>query len=116
MVVDDAAVVRKSAAHLLSEAGYDVFEAGSAAEALAILSSRQPVDLMLTDVVMPDVNGAELAREVRRRWPSVHVVFMSAHSAEVLRREGVGHPDVMFLAKPFTRDELLNLVDAILES
>jgi two-component system, cell cycle sensor histidine kinase and response regulator CckA len=117
LVVDDVGVVRKSAFRLLSEAGYRVFEAGSAAEALEVLqTSRQPIDLVLVDVVMPEVNGVDLVRLVHEQWPEVHVVFMSAFPAEVLVREGLEHPNVLFLAKPFTRDELLTRVDRALRN
>jgi DNA-binding response OmpR family regulator len=117
LVVDDIGVVRKAAFHLLSEAGHRVFEAASAAEALEVLEiSRQPVNLVIVDVVMPEVNGVDLVRMIYDRWPAVRVLFMSAFPAEVLVREGLEHPNVMFLAKPFTRDELLGKVDAALRS
>lgn len=116
LVVDDVGVVRKIAFRLLSEAGYRVFEAGSAAEALEVLStSRQPINLALVDVILPEVTGVDLVRMVREQWPSTRVIFMSAFPAEVLVREGLDHPNVMFLAKPFTRDELLSRVDAALQ-
>jgi two-component system cell cycle sensor histidine kinase/response regulator CckA len=117
LVVDDVGVVRKVAFHLLSDAGHRVFEAASAAEALEVLErSRQPVNLVIVDVVMPDVNGVDLVRLIYERWPAVRVLFMSAFPAEVLVREGLEHPNVMFLAKPFTRDELLTKVEAALRS
>ena len=117
LVVDDIGVVRKVAFHLLSEAGHRVFEAASAVEALEVLeSSRQPVNLVIVDVVMPEVNGVDLVRLIYERWPAVRVLFMSAFPAEVLVREGLEHPNVMFLAKPFTRDELLTKVEAALRS
>ena len=108
LVVDDVGVVRKVAFRLLSEAGYRVFEAGSAAEALEVLAtSRQPINLAIVDVVLPEVSGVDLVRIVREEWPATRVLFMSAFPAEILVREGLDHPNVMFLAKPFTRDELL---------
>ena len=111
LVVDDVGVVRKIAFHLLSEAGYRVFEASSAAEALEVLAtSRQPINLALMDVVLPEVNGVDLARILREEWPGCRIVFMSAFPAEILVREGLDHPNVIFLAKPFTRDELLDKV------
>jgi two-component system, cell cycle sensor histidine kinase and response regulator CckA len=117
LVVDDVGVVRKAAFHLLSEAGYRVFEAGSAAEALEVLlMSRQPVNLVIVDVVMPEVNGVDLVRLIYDQWPDMHVLFMSAYPAEVLVREGLEHPNVVFLAKPFTRDELLNKVATALHT
>jgi two-component system cell cycle sensor histidine kinase/response regulator CckA len=110
-------VVRKAAFHLLSEAGYRVFEAASAAEALEVLAtSRQPIDLAIVDVVMPGVGGVELVRSIREEWPAVRVLYMSAHPAEVLVREGLDHPRVFFLAKPFTRSELMDKVEAAVRS
>jgi two-component system cell cycle sensor histidine kinase/response regulator CckA len=117
LVVDDVGVVRKAAFHLLSEAGYRVFEAGSAAEALEVLATaRQPINLAIVDVIMPDVSGVELVRLIREEWPSVRVLFMSAHPAEILVREGLDHPGVFFLAKPFTRFELMDKVVSALRS
>ena len=111
LVVDDAAIVRRLAFRLLSEAGYRVFEAGSAAEALEVLSmARGRVELVLVDVIMPEVNGVDLARMVHEASPDVPVVFMSAFPAEVLVREGLRDPQVRFMAKPFTREELLRTV------
>jgi two-component system cell cycle sensor histidine kinase/response regulator CckA len=111
LVVDDVGVVRKAAFRLLSEAGYRVFEAETATEALEVLgTSRQPIHLVLVDVVMPDVGGVALARHISAEWPAVRVLFMSAFPAEILVREGLDHPNVFFLAKPFTRSELMDKV------
>ena len=111
LVVDDVGVVRKIAFRLLSEAGYRVFEAGSAAEALEVLSTaRPPRPRALVDVILPEVTGVDLVRIIREEWPSTRVLFMSAFPAEILVREGLDHPNVIFLAKPFTRDELLTKV------
>jgi two-component system cell cycle sensor histidine kinase/response regulator CckA len=108
LVVDDAAIVRRLAYRLLAEAGYRVFEAGSAAEALEVMSmSRGRVELVLIDVVMPEVNGVDLARMIREISPGARIVFMSAFPAEVLVQEGLRDAKVQFLAKPFTREELL---------
>jgi two-component system, cell cycle sensor histidine kinase and response regulator CckA len=113
LVVDDVGVVRKAVFRFLSEAGARVFESASAGEAIEVLSTaRPPVQLVITDVVMPDVNGVDLARLIREQWPATRVLFMSAFPAEVLVREGLDNPDVMFLAKPFTRDELIGRVSA----
>jgi two-component system cell cycle sensor histidine kinase/response regulator CckA len=115
LVVDDVGVVRKAAFRLLSEAGYRVFEAESATEAVEVLAtSRQPIHLVLVDVVMPDVSGVALARLICEEWPAVHILFMSAYPAEILVREGLDHPNVFFLAKPFTRSELMDKVVAAL--
>lgn len=111
LVVDDVNIVRRIAFRFLSDAGLRVFEAGSGVEALEVLAMAQGrIDLVIVDVVMPEVNGIDLVRLIRERWPHVSVIFMSAHAAEVLVREGLEDPSVMFLAKPFTRTELLEKV------
>jgi two-component system cell cycle sensor histidine kinase/response regulator CckA len=100
---------------MLSEAGYRVFEANSAEEALEILrTSRRPIELVITDVVMPEMSGVELMRRIAAEWPETKVLFMSAHPAQVLVQEGLAHPAVHFLAKPFTRDELVQKVHEVI--
>lgn len=111
LVVDDAGVVRRLAYRLLSEAGYRVFEAASAVEALEVVElARGHVDVVLIDVVMPEVSGVDLARMLQEASPGVGIVFMSAYPAEVLAREGLRDLRVFFLAKPFTREDLLQAV------
>lgn len=111
LVVDDVGVVRQAVFRFLSEAGARVFEAASLGEALEVLGTARPaVQLVITDVVMPEMNGVDLARVIREQWPTTIVLFMSAFPAEVLVREGLENPDVLFLAKPFTRDELMGKV------
>jgi len=115
LVVDDVGVVRRAVFRFLSEAGYRVFEAASAGEALEVLSTARPaVQLVITDVVMPEVNGVDLVRLIREDWAGTRVLYMSAFPAEVLVREGLSHPNVLFLAKPFTRDELIAKVEEAL--
>jgi two-component system cell cycle sensor histidine kinase/response regulator CckA len=112
LVVDDASVVRRVAFRILSEGGYRVFEAASAVEALDVLAMvRGRVDVVLVDVVMPEVNGVDLVRLIREEWERPAILFMSAYPAEVLAREGMKDLRVQFLAKPFTRNELLTAVE-----
>jgi two-component system cell cycle sensor histidine kinase/response regulator CckA len=111
LVVDDVDAVRQVAYRLLSEAGYRVFEAASAVEALEVLgSTTAPINLVMVDVVMPEVNGVDLVRLVHDQWPTIPILFMSAYPAEVLVRQGLENPNVSFLAKPWTRHELLRKV------
>lgn len=117
LIVDDVGFVRESAFRILSEAGYRVYDASSAEEALEVLEiARQPIDLALVDVVLPKLGGMELVRILATRWPQTRVLYMSAYQADVLVREGLEHPAVRLLAKPFTRDELLNGVRAALSA
>jgi two-component system cell cycle sensor histidine kinase/response regulator CckA len=115
LVVDDVEVVRKTVFRFLSEVGYRVFEAASATEALEVLfTARPPVKLVIADVVMPEVSGVGLIRQVQEQLGDTRVLYMSAFPAEIMVREGITRPTVLFLAKPFTRDELLAKVAAAL--
>jgi CheY-like chemotaxis protein len=116
LVVDDQPTVRRMAHRLLSEWGFRVFEAESGEEAMEVLeTARAGIQLVIVDVVMPLSDGVQVTRRIQARWPGQRILYMSAHPAEVLARYGLAELDVPFLAKPFTRDELLNKVSAALE-
>jgi two-component system, cell cycle sensor histidine kinase and response regulator CckA len=116
LVVDDQHYSRRVAYRVLSEAGYRVLEAEDGEEALdALYAPRANVDLVIIDVVMPKIDGVELAARIRERWPEKRILFMSGHAAEVLAQHGLIYLDVPFLAKPFTRDEALDKVREALE-
>jgi two-component system, cell cycle sensor histidine kinase and response regulator CckA len=92
-----------------------VLEADGAEEALEVLSeARNRVDLVMLDVVMPNVDGVALAKSIRTEWPNQRLLFMSAHPAEILARHGLKELNVPFLAKPYTRTELLAKVNSAL--
>jgi two-component system, cell cycle sensor histidine kinase and response regulator CckA len=115
LVVDDIRLARQVAARILGEEGYRVLEADGADEALEVLSeARGRVDLVLLDVVMPTVDGVALTNSIRADWPDQRLLYMSAHPAEILARHGLKDLNVPFLAKPYTRDELLTKVKATL--
>ncbi len=116
LVVDDERVTRRIAYRILSGEGYRVFEAASAEEAMSVLEmAYRYVNLVILDVVMPVVDGVELGQEIIAHWPSLRLLYMSAHPAEVLIQHGLRNPDVRFLAKPFTHDELLAKVQEALD-
>jgi CheY-like chemotaxis protein len=116
LVVDDQRFARRVAYRVLSEAGYRVLEAEDGEEALdALYSAKGRVDLVIIDIVMPRLDGIELAARVWDDWPDMRILFMSGHAAEVLAEHGLEYLDVPFLAKPFTRDEALAKVREALE-
>jgi DNA-binding response OmpR family regulator len=116
LVVDDQPTVRRMAHRLLSEWGFRVFEAETGEEAMEVLeTARAGVQLVIVDVVMPLADGVQVTRHIQERWLGQRVLYMSAHPAEVLAQYGLAELDVPFLAKPFTRDELLTKVSAALE-
>jgi CheY-like chemotaxis protein len=115
LVVDDQPTVRRMAHRLLSEWGFRVFEAESGEEAIEVLeTARSGVQLVIVDVVMPLADGVQVTRHIQERWPGQRTLYMSAHPAEVLAEYGLSELEVPFLAKPFTRDELLTKVSEAL--
>jgi len=115
LVIDDQATVRRMAHRLLSEWGFRVFEAESGEEALELMeTARAGIQLVIVDVVMPLADGVQVTRRIRERWPGQRTLYMSAHPAEVLVQYGLSQLDAPFLAKPFTRDELLTKVSEAL--
>ena len=75
-----------------------------------MIAELPPIDLLLTDMVMPGMNGAELAKEIQTRYPSVRVLFMSAYSDEALIEQGRLRAGVPVLEKPFEEEELARRV------
>jgi two-component system cell cycle sensor histidine kinase/response regulator CckA len=104
LVVDDQDVVRMTASLLLGRHGYNVLQASSGADALAMMrESSDEIDAILADVVMPEMDGKTLFAHVARMSPTVPVIFMSGHNAAALDLP-MGAP---FVAKPFTEQALL---------
>jgi len=109
-------MARRIASRILSEEGFRVLEADGMGEALEVLAqARGRLDLVMLDVVMGDGDGVKLARQIQEEWPDQRVLFMSGFAAEVLARYGLKELDVPFLAKPFTRNELLAKVRETLQ-
>ena len=116
LVVDDERITRRVAYRILSEQGYRVFEAASAEEAMSVLDmAHRYVHLIMLDVVMPVVDGVSFGKQLLMHWPALRLLYMSAHPAEVLAAHGLDDLQVHFLAKPFTRDELLDKIQEALE-
>ncbi len=115
LVVEDEPAVRRLVSRTLERAGYAVLVADSAASAAA-LWSRTPVDLLLTDIVMPGVNGPELARRFRAARPDARVVFMSGYAEGTLIDRAAHEAEGVFLQKPFTPDELAFRVRQVLDA
>ena len=115
LVIDDQPTVRRMAHRLLSEWGFRVFEAESGEEGIEVLeTARAGIQLVIVDVVMPFTDGVQVAALIRERWAGQRLLYMSAHPAEVLVEYGLTKLDAPFLAKPFTRDELLTKVSEAL--
>ena len=117
LVVEDDKTLREITVKLLQDGGYRVVEAKDAEDALTIMAASQPeVDLLLTDVIMPDKSGAELARQAKESHPNLRSMFMSGYTGDLVGRQGVLMEEASFLEKPFTRRSLLVKVYAALHS
>lgn len=116
LVVDDENQVRALARDILLGAGYRVLEAEDGEQALRVVEEHPgPVHVLVTDVMMPGINGKELADRLGAAYPEMKIIFMSGRAAEVISDAGVLIPVDAFLAKPFTVDRLLNKVRERLE-
>jgi len=110
LLVDDERLVGLAVQHYLESAGFRVLTAMDAPQALELLRQNPKVELMLTDVVLPGQSGPALAEVVRETRPEMHVMFMSAYSAEMLVRDERVPADAAILQKPFTEAQLLDVL------
>jgi signal transduction histidine kinase/CheY-like chemotaxis protein len=114
LVVEDDPDVRDYSVHVLTDLGYQVVEAPDGAKALALLRSGRPVDLLFTDVVLPAMNGRELARRAVELLPGLKVIFTTGYTRNAIIHSGRLDPDVVLVAKPFTPEILAKRIRAVL--
>ena len=115
LIVEDEDALREVTRRLLTRQGYKVITAGNGAEALDTASAYQgDIDLLLTDVIMPQMLGKEAAEKIRVTRPGIRVLFMSGYAQPVLASQGRLDPDVTLLDKPFTERDLLDKVNSVL--
>jgi PAS domain S-box-containing protein len=116
LLVEDEAMVRELASRVLNGHGYLVLEAASGPEALEACRRHEgPVDLLVTDVVMPGMNGSELAERVATLYPEAHVLFISGYTGGALVEHGVLRDGTHFLQKPFSPDHFMSKVREVLD-
>jgi two-component system cell cycle sensor histidine kinase/response regulator CckA len=117
LIVEDEAAVRRMAARALAAQGYAILEAENGAEALEVLArGGSPIDLVLTDVVMPLVNGRELGERLSVERPGLRVLFMSGYTDDDIVRRGLLRPGSPFLQKPFMPVDLSRKVREVLDT
>ena len=116
LLVEDNAQVRRLSRDILKRQGYAVLTAQSGAEALEILASNHDkVALLLTDVIMPDINGRELYTQIARQYPGIKVLFMSGYTDDVIAHHGVLEQGFQFIQKPFSVQSLSIKVREVLD-
>ncbi|MDB5569498.1 MAG: integral rane sensor hybrid histidine kinase [Hyphomicrobiales bacterium] len=114
LLVEDDPSVRQMSAESVRELGYNVIEADGAAAALRILDSGAAIDLLFTDVVMPEMNGRRLADEALRRKPNLKILFTTGFTRNAIVHNGLLDANVHLLAKPYTLSQLARKFEEVL--
>jgi len=116
LLVEDELQLLDLTRHMLEESGYRVLSASSPAEAIALAHADDlRLDLLLTDVVMPEMHGKELAEKLAGKHPHLKTVFMSGYTADVIAQHGLLKKDISFLQKPFSSARLLRKLRDVLD-
>jgi CheY-like chemotaxis protein len=118
LLVDDDRQVRASVTRQLEDLGHKVLAASGGTDALAILRAREAIDLMITDLAMPDMNGLALIQEAREARPRLPAILLTGHSHEAtaMTRDTQASPDFMLIRKPATTAELKASISELLGS
>jgi len=117
LVVEDEEIVRAVAQRVLEQAGYTVLEAANGEEALQTLAAHAgPVDLILSDVVMPHMSGRELVEQLKVGWPNLRALLMSGYTDDAVVRHGIVSAETAFIQKPFTALDLARKVRDTLDA
>jgi two-component system, cell cycle sensor histidine kinase and response regulator CckA len=107
LLVEDEVPILKLATIILESLGYKVMTAETSDEALHLAEKHVgKIDLLITDVIMPELNGKELAKRVQTLYPEIHCLFMSGFTANIIAERGILDEDIHFIQKPFSREEL----------
>jgi len=117
LTVDDASTMRKMVSFTLRGAGHEVLESADGAQALALLQTR-PVDLVITDIHMPNMNGIELTRQLRAlpRFGRTPILLLTTESDPGKKAEGRAAGATGWIVKPFSQEQLLAVVAKVLPS
>lgn len=115
LLVEDETVVRELVTSMLEMQGHTVAAAENGSQALEAFNNREGViDLLLTDVIMPDINGRELYKKISETCPDLKVIYMSGYTEDVITYHGVLNPDVNFIQKPFSMNDLNSKIQKVL--
>ncbi|QTA79573.1 Two component system sensor response regulator/histidine kinase, PAS domain-containing [Desulfonema limicola] len=116
MVVEDEQTILKMTRMMLERLGYKVLTAGSPGKAIS-LAGKYPgnINMLITDVVMPDMNGRELSEQLQSLYPDIKILFMSGYTANVIAHRGVLEKGVNFIQKPFSINDLASRVREVLD-
>jgi CheY-like chemotaxis protein len=117
LLVEDEDAVRTVTRRILERDGFRVLEARSGSEGMAAArSATSPIDLLITDVLLPDIGGGEVAREIVKVQPQIRVLYLSGYSDETLIDQGIAAVPANFIQKPFSSDVLRKRIRSLLEA
>jgi CheY-like chemotaxis protein len=115
LLVEDEEMVRRLMCEVLEQEGFEVLACGTPAEAIKVSRRHEGrIDLLLTDVVMPGMNGRAMAESIQEFLPQLRVVFMSGYTEHALTHEGQVDPKFEYLQKPFTLKSLTQKLTKVL--
>jgi PAS domain S-box-containing protein len=112
LLVEDETSLREVLADFMESAGMRVVAANDGRDALQRIASGEHIDVLLTDLVMPEMDGRTLAQEARARRPDLHVIYMSGHTDDTLTRKDLLGEGLSYLQKPFTRADLVKAINS----
>ncbi len=116
LVAEDEEMVKSLLEKVLAMAGYTVITAANGEEAVAMLREYSDViSLVLSDVVMPKLNGNKIQEEINRIRPETRLIFMSGYASDIVRKKGIRGKRVLFMAKPLLKNDLLQKVREVLD-
>lgn len=117
VLVEDNALFLQSISAILGALGYNVLPVSEAKEAIRLAQEFPgPLHLLLTDVVMPGMNGRDLAHAFQSAWPGIKCLFMSGYTADIISRQGILHEGLQFIQKPFSSQEIANKIRSVLDA
>ena len=111
LIVEDEDLLRNMICEFLTRAGYTVLEAGNGAEAMAALERfGRPIDILVTDVILPKIRGPELAQKLLEKFPDLKVVYISGYTGSSLVRDGILEAGTILVQKPFKLQDLARVI------
>lgn len=112
--MEDDAAVRNFVSRLPSQNGYSVLEAAAPREAIKLCELRRDIHLLLTDMIMPQMNGHELAKVAAALAPRMKVIFMSGYTDNLITQQNIGEPGMVLLEKPLKAETVLLKIREVL--
>jgi DNA-binding NtrC family response regulator len=117
LLVEDETAILKMTTIMLKRLGYTLISASGPGEALRLCRSFSgEIDMLMTDVVMPEMSGRDLADKLLRHYPNLKCLYMSGYTADVIAHHGVLDEGIQFINKPFSRQDLARKIREVLES